>query len=84
MDVRVFVSEGMRNTISKELLKKIVDDFKQYKNGGKRPENFGRDVNYDFPFSVKEAELQHIHLKDNKSKKWHLKRYHFIKPVTQL
>jgi mRNA interferase YafO len=79
MDIRLFLSEGMRNTTSKELLKKIIDDFKQYKNGGKQPSNFGRDEAYDFPFTVKEAELQHIHLKDSKSTKWHLKKILFHK-----
>lgn len=79
MDVRVFVSEGMKNSTSKEFLKTVVTDFKQYKSGEARPANFGRDETYTFPFSVKAAELEHIHLKDDKSKKWNLKKISFNK-----
>jgi mRNA interferase YafO len=79
MNIRVFVSEGMKNSTSKELLKTVVEDFKQYKGGKARPINFGRDEIYTFPFSVKAAELEHIHLKDDKSKKWNLQKVSFNK-----
>jgi len=79
MDVRVFVSEEMKSSAPKALLKKIVEDFKIYKGKGNIPVNFGRDVPYDFPFSVNQAGLEHIHLKDKTSKKWNLKTISFNK-----
>lgn len=79
MEVRVFVSEEMKSNSPKALLKKIVDDFKLYKNGTSVPVNFGRDVPYDYPFSVRESGLEHIHLKDSTSKSWHLKKISFNK-----
>jgi mRNA interferase YafO len=79
MDIRVFVSEEVKASSSQPVLKKIVDEFKLYKSGQGRPAHFGRDVPYDFPFSVRESGLAHVHLKDSTSKNWHLKKVSFSK-----
>lgn len=79
MSVRVFVHERLKRTSPSHVLSKLIDDFKIYKATGKLPELFGRDVPYDFPFAVKEAGLQHIHVKDATSKNWTIQKISFSK-----
>lgn len=79
MTIRVFVHERLKRVCPDQMLSKLIDDFKSYKATGKLPDLFGRDVPYNFPFSVREAELQHIHVKDATSKNWHVQRISFNK-----
>lgn len=74
MEVRVFISTQFRDSCPEEKLSLLVDRFKEYKKTGRPHSSFGRDATYDFPFSVKEAGMSHIHIKDHTSKKWNLKR----------
>ena len=64
--VAVFTSKLIEQAIPKERLKDLVDDFREYKATGKRPDQFGRDVPYDNDCTlkiIKEEEVKHIHLK---------------------
>lgn len=79
MTVRVFVHERLKRSCPEHMLSKLIDDFKIYKTTGKLPDLFGRDVPYNFPFSVREAGLQHIHVKDAKAKNWHIQKISFNK-----
>jgi len=79
MDVRVFLSERMKKSCPPELLQKLVSDFKEYKTTGVLPSDFGRDVPYEFPFTVRESGLQHVHIRDSSSKRWKLQKLSFYK-----
>ncbi|MFS1523938.1 type II toxin-antitoxin system YafO family toxin [Microbulbifer sp. 2304DJ12-6] len=74
MDVKVFISTQFKDSCPEEKLSLLVNRFKEYKRTGRPHPTFGRDTTYDFPFSVKEAGMRHIHIKDKTSGKWHLKR----------
>lgn len=74
MDARVFISTQFKDSCPEEKLSLLVERFKEYKRTGCPHPTFGRDVSYDFPFSVKEAGMSHIHIKDVTSRKWNLKR----------
>ncbi len=77
MEIKVFLSSHFEASCPKDKLDALVKDFKHYKKTGIRPSDFGRDASYDRPFSVKEAELMHIHIKDQSSKNWHLRTLQF-------
>jgi mRNA interferase YafO len=79
MDVKVFVSSELRNSIEKDKLALLVARFKEYKRTGVPHETFGRDTTYDFPAKIKQAGMSHIHIKDKTSKGWHLKKISFHK-----
>lgn len=74
MDVKVFISSHFKESCPEDKLSLLVDRFKEYKTSGKPHPTFGRDATYDFPYSVREAGMSHIHIKDGTSKKWNLKR----------
>lgn len=78
-EVKVFVSSEFKESLDKENLDLVVSRFKEYKITGVPHETFGRDTTYDFPDKVKKAGMYHIHVKDNTSKKWPLKRISFDK-----
>lgn len=66
----VFTSKIIEHSMREEQLKDLVEDFREYKSTGQRPENFGRDVPYDSDHTLKivrEEKVQHIHLKDTES-----------------
>lgn len=68
--VAVFTSRIIGSSIPKDQLKNLVEDFRDYKSTGRRPDNFGRDVAYNSDVTlgiVREEEVQHIHLKDAES-----------------
>ncbi|MBO6850372.1 MAG: type II toxin-antitoxin system YafO family toxin [Marinobacter sp.] len=68
--VAVFTSKIIENAMPEGQLKDLVEDFREYKSTGRRPENFGRDVPYDSDVTLKivrEEQVQHIHLKDAES-----------------
>lgn len=77
MDIKVYLSSFFEESCPREKIDKLVQDFKQYKTTGIRPPEFGRDASFDRPSSVKQAELQHLHLKDSTSANWHLKTLQF-------
>ncbi|WP_445360191.1 type II toxin-antitoxin system YafO family toxin [Microbulbifer sp. EKSA005] len=79
MEVKVFISPNLRETCDKGRLSTLVRDFKKYKIEGIKPEIFGRDVPYEFPASVAQADMHHIHVKDGTSKKWHIQKLDFYK-----
>lgn len=70
MAVKIFIHKRLRETFDPELLSKIRDQFLEYKEKNIRPKNFGRDVPYDRPQSVKDSNLWHIHLRDSSSGDW--------------
>jgi mRNA interferase YafO len=70
MDIKVFVHKRLRETFEPTLLAAIRDRFLDYKQTGKVPDTFGRDVQYTRPESVKESDLWHIHIKDATSRNW--------------
>ncbi len=68
--VAVFTSRIIEKALPEGQLKDLVEDFREYKSTGRRPENFGRDVPYDSDVTLKivrEEQVQHIHLKDAES-----------------
>lgn len=79
MDIKVFVSLNLRETCEKERLSTLVRDFKKYKIDGIRPAMFGRDAPYEFPVSVAQADMHHIHIKDKTSRNWHMQKLDFYK-----
>jgi mRNA interferase YafO len=76
-DVKVFVSSEFRESMKKEKIDLLITRFKSYKQTGIPHETFGRDTTYDFPDKVKKSGMFHIHIKDNSSKKWNLKKISF-------
>lgn len=77
--VAVFTSKIIEQSMPEEQLKDLVEDFRDYKSTGQRPENFGRDVPYDSDVTLKivsEGAVQHIHLKDAESN-WPLRAMQF-------
>ena len=74
MDVKVFLSSHFKDSCSEEKISVLVERFREYKKTGIAHPSFGRDTTYDFPSTVKQAGMSHIHVKDATSKKWNLKR----------
>ncbi len=75
MKIRVFHHKSLELLFSDlELdLVALKDDFKKYKESGKLPGNFGRDVLYNHPNTlpiVLQEKISHIHLEDP-DKPWH-------------
>lgn len=63
--IKVFQGLVFRRQLPAGDRKRLVADFKRYKQEGVVPETFGRDVPYDHPHtlpSVLSEELQHLHL----------------------
>lgn len=79
MDVRVFIHPYFRQTCSDELVANLYTRFKAYKSGAVPGASLGRDASYNRPESVRQAGLWHIHVKDETSMDWHLKRVQFDK-----
>ena len=79
MEVKVFLSASFKDSCPEEKLSVLVERFRQYKKTGISHATFGRDTTYDFPSSVKEAGMSHIHLKDSTSKGWSLKKISYNK-----
>lgn len=70
MSVRVLIHKRLKESFDATLLAEITRAFRQYKETGERPTNFGRDVPYDFPQSVVDSDLWHIHIRDETSRSW--------------
>ncbi|MDV2081067.1 type II toxin-antitoxin system YafO family toxin [Marinobacter xestospongiae] len=68
MEVKVFTSSLIRETMPEGELSNLVKEFREYKRTGLAPLTFGRDASYNRPDSVKKADMHHIHLKG--SEKW--------------
>lgn len=68
--VAVFTSKIIDGAVPEGQLKELVEDFREYKSTGRRPDSFGRDVPYDSDVTLKiirDEEVQHIHLKEAES-----------------
>ncbi len=81
MKIRVFHHKSLELLFSDlELdLAALKDDFKKYKESGKLPGNFGRDVLYNHPNTlpiVLQEKISHIHLEDP-DKPWHFRTLQF-------
>lgn len=74
MEVKVFLSASFKESCPEEKLSTLVEMFREYKKTGVPHAAFGRDTTYDFPSTVKQAGMSHIHVKDSTSKNWNLKR----------
>ena len=70
MDVRILIHKRLKESFDATQLAEITRAFRQYKECGERPANFGRDVPYDLPQSVADSDLWHIHLRDKTSRNW--------------
>ena len=79
MEVKVFLSSEFKESCPEEKVVALANAFKEYKKTGIRPADFGRDATYDFPSSVKQAGMSHIHLKDSSSKRWTLRTIDYNK-----
>jgi len=77
MEVKVYLTSHFEESCPQDKLARLTQDFKEYKNTGVRPSDFGRDASYDRPFTVKNAELMHIHIRDQSSRSWHLRSLQF-------
>lgn len=75
MDLKVFTSSLIRDTMPEAELAGLVADFKQYKATGVAPLTFGRDAPYHRPDSVQKADMHHIHLRGREN--WNLQIVQF-------
>ncbi|MGL6261910.1 type II toxin-antitoxin system YafO family toxin [Vibrio sp. WXL103] len=63
--IRVFKHKVLIDSLTQTELDLLTEDFKVYKQTGKKPEFFGRDEAYDHPNTLpilKAEEVKHIHL----------------------
>lgn len=63
MEVKVFTSSLIRDTMPESELANLVSEFRGYKKTGNVPLLFGRDASYNRPDAVLKADMHHIHLK---------------------
>ncbi len=70
MEVKVFTSSLIKDTMPESELANLVSEFRGYKKIGNAPLLFGRDTSYNRPDAVLKADMHHIHLKGNE--KWSL------------
>ncbi len=73
LSLRVFTHKIFMESCEPEKLKILSTLFRKYKSGEYQPEEFGRDESYNRPPSVRDSGLMHIHVKDQTSKRWHLR-----------
>lgn len=73
MDVKVYLSSHFKDSCPEDKVLALSAEFKRYKKTGVKPADFGRDATFDFPSSVKQAGMSHIHLRDRTSKPWTLR-----------
>ncbi|WP_215396791.1 type II toxin-antitoxin system YafO family toxin [Rheinheimera oceanensis] len=78
-DVKVFAYKPFKDSIPAEIYQALKNKFIHYKSTGETPTDFGRDTTFDFPAQLKSSGLRHIHIKDNTSKRWNLKKFAFDK-----
>ena len=65
MEVKVFTSALIRDTMQESELASLVSEFRGYKKTGHAPILFGRDASYNRPDAVLKADMHHVHLKGN-------------------
>ena len=68
MEIRVYTSALLRDTMHEYELGRLTSEFKKYKSTGKAPLLFGRDASYNRPDKVLKADMHHVHLKGQE--KW--------------
>lgn len=65
LKIRVFKHKVLIETLPKDELEALTNDFRRYKETGQKPDIFGRDEVYDHPDTLpilKSEEVKHIHL----------------------
>lgn len=67
MGIRVFTSQMLRDSMPENELSALVVKFRTYKETGIVPELFGRDVPYHRPNAVAQADMHHIHMRENQN-----------------
>ena len=75
MEVKVFTSSLLRDTMPESELGNLTSEFKKYKSTGHAPLIFGRDASYNRPDKVLKADMNHVHLKGDE--KWSIKVVQF-------
>ncbi len=83
MTVRVFHNKNLEQQLASQGydIADLKADFKQYKETGSLSSTFGRDVEYDHPYTpraVLQEKISHIHLSDSK-KPWNIRAVQFHK-----
>ncbi len=76
---RVFTRSHFVESCDPEQLILLKEMFVKYKKTGVVDPSFGRDVPFEFPSSIANSGLKHIHIKDKTSQNWHLKKIQFHK-----
>lgn len=64
--MKVFIHRDLKKQLAASQLEALKKDFINYKNTGVLPDNFGRDVLYDHPYTprkVLDNDVWHLHLK---------------------
>ncbi|MBI3897494.1 MAG: type II toxin-antitoxin system YafO family toxin [Gammaproteobacteria bacterium] len=73
MAIKVFTSQKFRELLTDDEARRLVDEFREYKETGVASKSFGRDAPYHWPSSVVAADLRHLHLYEKASEPyWHL------------
>lgn len=72
MEVKVFTTKILRDTMPESELANLVSEFSAYKKTGIAPITFGRDAEYNRPDAAKKADMHHIHLQGNESWSVHI------------
>lgn len=76
--IRVFRSSFIRELLPEHELNELVKDFRKYKESGRLPDYFGRDVPYDNPYTlniVRQEEVRHLHLAEDGG--WNIRMMQF-------
>ncbi len=83
MKVRVWHHQSLEELFAQQGLdlNALKEDFKQYKESGIIPSNFGRDAAYNHPNtlpSVRQEEVYHVHLEEA-GYPWNVRAVQFYK-----
>lgn len=72
MSVTIKAAKPFLDSTTKEERALIVSAFREYKETGNLPDIFGRDLQYIWPQSIRDANLRHIHMHDREENSWPL------------
>ncbi|MBE3765312.1 toxin YafO [Vibrio parahaemolyticus] len=65
--VRIFAYKPFKDSLSPDVYEALKNKFREYKEKGMQPHDFGRDTTFDFPEKLRLSGLRHIHIKDKTS-----------------
>lgn len=71
--IRVLSSSLLKKQLSQQELDDLLNDFQQYKETGRVPDTFGRDVPFDDSYNlplIRNEEVQHLHMKPDSMPAW--------------